>query len=242
MSDPWFAGGLFSGTLTAPGLTEVLRCANATGRAIPEAHAALVDGRRVLSIDAAAFAPASAYVLEHRARLQKTVASLAGVRPVGLFGAVAEGFFRVVPAPYPVAVFAERGEALRWLGCEAHAMELDDVERLALSKSGDDFLDRVHNAIAIDLVTASALDVARSLGVSTRTLQRRLREAGSTFQHEVAAVRIRAAQRMMKDTEHTLARIAQDAGFASAATFSVAFRKLVGRSPREWRQGTLATK
>lgn len=115
------------------------------------------------------FAPASSYVLEHRARLQKTVAALAGVRPLGIFGAVAEGFFRVVPAPYPVAVFAERGEALRWLGCEDHAMTIEDVERLALPKGGDDFLDRIHRAIAIDLVSASAPDVARSLGVSTRT-------------------------------------------------------------------------
>lgn len=236
LTDPWLAGALFWGTLGAHALSEVLRCANATGRAVPEAHAAFVDGRRVLSIDAAAFAPASSYVLEHRARLQKTVAALAGVRPLGLFGAVAEGFFRVVPAPYPVAVFAERGEALRWLGCEAHAMDLDDIERFALPKDGDDFLERVHGAIATDLVTASAADVARSLGVSTRTLQRRLREAGSTFQHEVTVVRVRAAQRMMTESDHTLARIAQDAGFASAATFSVAFRKLVGQSPREWRQ------
>lgn len=236
LTEPWLAGALFWGTLGAPALTEVLRCANATGRAVPEAHAAFVDGRRVLSIDAAAFAPASSYVLEHRARLQKTVAALAGVRPLGLFGAVAEGFFRVVPAPYPVAVFAERGEALRWLGCEAHAMDLDDIEKLAIPKDGDDFLDRVHGAIGTDLVTASANDVARSLGVSTRTLQRRLREAGSTFQHEVSVVRVRAAQRMMAESDHTLARIAQDAGFASAATFSVAFRKLVGQSPREWRQ------
>lgn len=61
----------------------------------------------------------------------------------------------------------------------------------------------------------------------------------------MTVVRVRAAQRMMKESEHTLARIAQDAGFASAATFSVSFRKLVGQSPREWRQaqdqGTLAT-
>jgi AraC-like DNA-binding protein len=238
LPDPWLAGALFWGTLTAPGLADVLRCANASGRKIPEPHAALVDGRRVLSIDAACFAPASAYVLEHRSRLHATVAALGGVRPAGLFGAVAEGFFRIVPAPYPVAVFGERGEALRWLGCEGHAHTIEDVERLAVSTGGDDLLEPVHRAIEVDLVSPSVLAVARALGVSTRTLQRRLREAGTTFQHEVTTVRVRAAQRMMKETQHTLARIAQDAGFTSAATFSVAFRKLVGRSPREWRSVT----
>lgn len=233
--EPWLAAVVFWGTLTARSLSEVLRCATAAGQAIPEPHAALVDGRRVLSVDAACFAPASEYVLEHRSRLRTSVAALGGVRPQGLFGAVAEGFFRVVPAPYPVMMFGERGETLRWLGCEGHAPHLERIEQMTSAEGSLETLEPVHRAIEVDLVSPSAPAVARALGVSVRTLQRRLHDAGTTFQREVTSVRIRAAQRAMRESPHTLARIANDVGFTSAATFSVAFRKLVGRSPREWR-------
>lgn len=232
---PWLAAVIFWGTLKARALEDVLACATAAREAIGEPHAALIDGRRVLSIDAACFAPTSEYVLANRGRLRESVAQLGGVRPLGLFGAVAEGFFRVVPAPYPVSVFAERGEALRWLGCEEHAAALDAIEREASGERAD-VLAPVHRALATDLTRPSQDDVARALGVSARTLQRRLKEAGTSFQREVTIVRIREAQRLMRDTDHTLARIAIDAGFASAATFSVAFRKVIGQSPRDWRE------
>jgi AraC-like DNA-binding protein len=236
-ADPYLVGTILWGALDASSLEAVLECANAALDKMPDAHAVLLDGRRNRSVDAVCYAMTSDFVIRNRKRLGHRVTSLGGVRPPGLVGAIAEGFFRVVPPPYPVQLFTERGEALRWLGCEQHASSIDEIERIATSATPSaSILADLHRALEDLLEDASLESAARKLGLSVRSLQRRLRSEGTTFQREVSVVRVRVAQRLMLDTDAPLSRIASDAGFASPATFSVVFRKLAGESPREWRE------
>jgi AraC-like DNA-binding protein len=76
---------------------------------------------------------------------------------------------------------------------------------------------------------------ARQLGLSARTLQRRLRDEGSSFQGEVVAARLRVAQRLMLETSASLGEVAFEAGYASPAHLSTHFRKAVGEAPSAWR-------
>jgi AraC-like DNA-binding protein len=76
---------------------------------------------------------------------------------------------------------------------------------------------------------------ARALGLSTRTLQRRLREADTTFQGEVLSARVRMAQRCMLESDASLTAIALDTGFTSPQHMATVFRRLVGQTPSAWR-------
>jgi AraC-like DNA-binding protein len=214
----------------------LLRCATATLTTLPP-HAGLLDARRVRSIDASAYRLASEFVALHGAMLTKNVTRLAAVRPPGLAGAAAEGFFRMVPAPYPVDTFAERGEALHWLGAEHHAAAIDAVETLAQGRGRDvTLMVDLHRAIEERIVGSTVRDTAKRLGMSVRSLQRRLRLEGTSFQRELSIARVHVAQRLMRETDAPISRVATDAGFGSPAAFSIAFRRQLGVSPTEWRE------
>jgi transcriptional regulator GlxA family with amidase domain len=77
---------------------------------------------------------------------------------------------------------------------------------------------------------------ARALRVSVRTLQRRLQAAETSFEREVAVFRVRHAQRLMRETDASLSRIASDVGFTSLARLSVVFRRVEGTTPSQWRK------
>lgn len=83
---------------------------------------------------------------------------------------------------------------------------------------------------------------ARRFGVSQRTLQRRLRELGTSFQKEINAAHLRIAKRLMHETNNPLKWIAIESGYASLQHFSSSFRARVGLSPSAWRAGTAAAK
>jgi AraC-like DNA-binding protein len=82
-------------------------------------------------------------------------------------------------------------------------------------------------------------EVARELGMSERTLQRRLKEAGTSFQAELNAVQVRMAQSLLRETDMKLTAVAVEVGCASLQHFSSLFRKLVGDSPSAWRNKAL---
>lgn len=82
-----------------------------------------------------------------------------------------------------------------------------------------------------------AKELARQVGVSLRTLQRRLRLLGTSYQREAADARLRVAKQLMRDTSHSIKWIALESGCASLQHFSTFFRDHVGVSPSQWRTG-----
>lgn len=78
-------------------------------------------------------------------------------------------------------------------------------------------------------------ELARALGLSTRTLQRRLGEAELSFSRLVRLVRIFEACRLLKSGDTPLTVIGFCAGFSDSAHFSRDFRASVGLTPSEFR-------
>jgi AraC-like DNA-binding protein len=78
--------------------------------------------------------------------------------------------------------------------------------------------------------------VARALGMSTRTLQRRLGEEGVTYAHVVAEARAETARRMLEESTRKIGEIARTIGYSNAAHFTRAFLRWTGRTPREFRR------
>jgi AraC-like DNA-binding protein len=78
--------------------------------------------------------------------------------------------------------------------------------------------------------------MARKLGVSARTLRRRLSEVRTSYAELVDEARRERALSLASRAELDVARLAELTGFADASTFARAFRRWTGQGPREFMQ------
>ena len=78
--------------------------------------------------------------------------------------------------------------------------------------------------------------VAEIVGISERTLQRRLAQRGSTYSDIVQEARFSIASDLMADSDMNIADIAFAAGYENAPHFSRAFKRLTGMTPRDYRR------
>lgn len=83
---------------------------------------------------------------------------------------------------------------------------------------------------------ASVETVAAQLGLSTRTLQRRLNEAGASFKGQLQAYRMDEALLLLTESTAGMEQIAQMLGYAEISAFSRAVSDWWGRSPRALRK------
>lgn len=78
--------------------------------------------------------------------------------------------------------------------------------------------------------------VAEQLGMSSRTLQRRLAGAGLAYQDLVADARQALAENLLRQTDYALAEIAFLTGFSDQSTFTRAFKRRRGETPASFRR------
>jgi AraC-like DNA-binding protein len=79
--------------------------------------------------------------------------------------------------------------------------------------------------------------LALRAGMSRTALAERFREVmGDTPLAHLRTLRLQAAMRLLGDTEKTLEQVAQAVGYQDAFSFSKAFKREVGSSPREYRR------
>jgi len=83
--------------------------------------------------------------------------------------------------------------------------------------------------------TPSVEEVARTLGMSERTLQRRLVEAGTSWAQLLDELRSDLAARHLEDTRMSIGEIAFVLGFRSQGSFTRAFKRWTGRTPSDAR-------
>jgi AraC-like DNA-binding protein len=77
---------------------------------------------------------------------------------------------------------------------------------------------------------------ARDLGLSERSLRRRLAAAGTSYRDVVRSALEAAAGRMLQDPTRTIKDTAEDLGFSDAAAFHRAFKRWTGMTPGEYRR------
>ncbi len=82
---------------------------------------------------------------------------------------------------------------------------------------------------------ARAPDVARRLGVSQRTSARRLSLEGLTFSEVLDSLRCDLARRYLADEKLSISRIAWLLGFQEVSSFTNAFKRWTGTTPRQAR-------
>jgi AraC-like DNA-binding protein len=111
------------------------------------------------------------------------------------------------------------------------------AEKLLSTLAPQTLLDDVHRAVrdALPDGPPELSAIARRLGLSPRSLQRRLAEEGTTFARLVDETRRAVALELLSDRRVTIEEIAFLLGFADVRGFRRAFERWTGTSPRAFR-------
>ncbi|MGB1285316.1 MAG: AraC family transcriptional regulator ligand-binding domain-containing protein [Aggregatilineales bacterium] len=112
-------------------------------------------------------------------------------------------------------------------------LRMHDLER------DSQFKDRVRASLMEILASGqySIADVASRLAVSTRTLQRRLRDEDTSFQKELDTLREELARNYLAKSDYTSGQIAFLLGYEDPNSFYRAFRNWTGQTPEHVRAG-----
>ena len=101
-----------------------------------------------------------------------------------------------------------------------------------LIKAARDYLDVNYMRESLSLS-----EVAAHIGITSNYLSALFsRETGETFSEYLNRIRIRAATRLLKNSGLSINEIASQTGYSDAVYFSKVFKRLMGMSPRAYKQ------
>jgi AraC-like DNA-binding protein len=149
-------------------------------------------------------------------------------------GLGAEG---VDATPLPRPMIAEQIGTLLTLATGFHEPAAESRHRGQLARQ---ILRRIETDFADPDLSPEGL--AAELGISKRYLQQLLAGSGTSFVQELTATRLDRASDMLSDPRAgrlTVGEIAFRCGVLDPGYFARAFRKRFGRTPSEWRLGTI---
>lgn len=114
----------------------------------------------------------------------------------------------------------------------------DAIRRLNTSGSQQSVVDRARSQVQLALLEGepSLEEVAEKMGLSSWSLQRRLREERLSFTALVDKVRCEMATHYLQQRQLAISEMALLLGYSEVSAFSRAFRRWFGISPRQWRQ------
>lgn len=79
-------------------------------------------------------------------------------------------------------------------------------------------------------------DIAQELGLSSRTVRRKLSLEGSHYKQLLMTLRENEAKRLLKETTWSVEKIAEHLGYSETSGFNHAFKKWTGLSPNQFRK------
>lgn len=86
---------------------------------------------------------------------------------------------------------------------------------------------------------SSAEHVARMLALHPRTLNRRLKDKGTTLRKMVGEIRYEMAKQLLDESDIPLLNISNTLGYSDASVFTHAFQRWSGMSPSAWRKNQM---
>jgi AraC-like DNA-binding protein len=114
-------------------------------------------------------------------------------------------------------------------------------EMLKGLKKSDQFVDQIRNIIMTSLGRFLKIgEMAKELGMSTRSLNRRLQERNTSYKKIMNEVRSDLSKRYLENTNFSIDQIADLVGFTETTAFRKAFKKWTGRSAKQHRKELLA--
>jgi AraC-like DNA-binding protein len=197
-------------------------------------HYVVMDYRLLEGVDPEAFDTLAQFLNINREVLTRvTVRTALLVPSLAFAAATVSGFYSVVKSPYPSSVFTAIDEAEAWLGIPTVAPVTAVVEAATAARS----LSAALTALLEERPGLLLDDAAAALGLSGRTLQRRLQLEGTTYAAEGRRAIVRKAKHLLTTTDRKIADIAIAVGCTTPQHFSEVFRAETGMSPAAWRRG-----
>ncbi|MBX9961799.1 MAG: AraC family transcriptional regulator [Burkholderiales bacterium] len=105
-----------------------------------------------------------------------------------------------------------------------------------------DLVTRTHRLVRVLLLEgkSSGDDLAAKLDLHRRTLNRRLKDEGTTFRRLLDEVRYEVARQLLQYTDMPIPDIAGSLCYSEVSAFMHAFHRWSGTSPHRWRTGARA--
>lgn len=147
----------------------------------------------------------------------------------------------VCGAPRNAIVFRAAAAALRFVTRNAELLAMlapQFDEELKQQSGNENFAERVRGAVQQKLTgrRPNIEDIADALHISSRTLQRRLQDEGSSFQRVLEDARHQLARHYLNNSALELNEAAYLLGYEDANSFVRAFRTWEGVPPAHWRE------
>jgi AraC-like DNA-binding protein len=137
--------------------------------------------------------------------------------------------FKLVPGIWTTKIKGANPVLHQTLRTIAESVEIKQFQESPLS-----FIIRTRLPDALDKQQYSAAAVAKQLGFSSRTLQRRLAEEQLTFKQVLEAYRQDEAVRLMLSGDKSLVQVAHALGYNEQSSFTRAFKRWTGKTPSVW--------
>lgn len=112
------------------------------------------------------------------------------------------------------------------------------AQLLSFTEQPDSFLEQVKASLVelLPMGQGSAVSTAKKLGVSPRTLRRRLQDEGTNFKTIVSQIRLALAKHYLRQSDLTCKHIATLIGYDNPSSFTRAFHTATGATPEEFRE------
>lgn len=112
------------------------------------------------------------------------------------------------------------------------------LRNLLASRTALDLVEQVRHSMLRLLSTGrlSEVEIAVSMGISTRHLRRLLKQQGARYEQLLDQVRREEGVRLLQDSARSLTSIAYELGFHEPSSFTRAFRRWTGISPSDYRR------
>lgn len=120
-------------------------------------------------------------------------------------------------------------------GSRTHAHTLLEIERSLSTRTAQKGIGKQVRDLLHKSLNHSAENVALQLGLPLRTLQRRLKDEGATFQSILEEVQLEKAKYFLIDRELDIDSIALKLGFSDRHSFGRAFKRWTNITPAAWR-------
>jgi AraC-like DNA-binding protein len=115
----------------------------------------------------------------------------------------------------------------------------EHLEAFTAPHDADDFVTRVRHCVSVTVATGRKLPeetaIAASLGMTARTLRRRLAALDIGFRAIADEVLAQLARRQLREGKSPVASVAERLGYAESASFVRAFRRWTGETPHAYR-------
>ena len=121
-----------------------------------------------------------------------------------------------------------------------HLMQhVDDMRRY----SNQNFRDKTYRALLFLLGSQRCTldELARHFSMHQRTLNRRLKDSGTSFRELYAEARHQTARQLLCDTRSSIENIASLLGYSDGTAFNRAFPRWEGVPPAQWRRRSRTT-